>query len=232
LPANRDAQPLFPGGVKALQKVGPLPSVAGESGLMSMAVPLATVVGLALVCAVVLRKTFSVGGGLAGAMSAGGKSPAGILEVLGRYPISRGQSLVLLRLDRRVLLLSHSQGARGAAAAMSTLAELADPEDVASILLKVQEAEDTSASKQFARLMSQARDGEGVTGVDDARARSTTPDGDAIEMWSDAGSATGRTASIPLTKLGGGAADPVRALRERIAAMKGGANASIQEAAA
>lgn len=72
---------------------------------------------------------------LAAAMRAGGPSPAGILEILGRYPLGRGVTLILLRLDRRVLLVSQSAAGRlGRNASLSTLCELTDTDDVASVL--------------------------------------------------------------------------------------------------
>jgi hypothetical protein len=227
----RERKLLLPPGSKPPAGSTVLPAISGESGVMSLAAPLATVIGVILICALVLRRTFGGSGNLASAMGAGGKSPAGILEVLGRYPIARGHSLVLLRLDRRILLLSHSHGARGASAAFSTLAELSDPDDVASILLKVQEAEDKSAAKQFAELMSRARDGEGLpTEVEQGRTRRAATDGDAVEMWNDLRAPASPSPAAPSPRQVT-ASDPVRALRERIAAMKGG-NASSQEVAA
>lgn len=94
-----------------------------------------------------LKRVAKAKGGLAGAVGAGGRSPAGLLSVLGRYPIARGQTLILLRLDRRVLLLSQTW-ARGGAR-LSTLAEITDPEEVASVLVKAQDAEGESVSERF-----------------------------------------------------------------------------------
>ncbi len=107
---------------------------------LAMALPLAAVVGLVLICAAVLRRVARNSGGLCAAMTAG-RSPGGIVEVLCRYPVSRGQALVLLRVDRRVLLLSHAAGARHGAASFTTLSEFSDHDDVASILAKVNDAE-------------------------------------------------------------------------------------------
>lgn len=87
------------------------------------------------------------GGGLAGALGAGGRAPSGVLSVLGRYPVGRGATLVLLQLDRRVLLLSQTS------AGFQPLCELTDPEDVASVVRKTADEEGASMSKRFAQLL-------------------------------------------------------------------------------
>jgi len=76
-----------------------------------------------------------------------------VLEVLGRYPGARGCTLVLLKLDRRVLLLSQSAGGRGGAATFTTLAELDTPEDVASILMKTRAADGEAIESRFAEAL-------------------------------------------------------------------------------
>jgi len=86
-------------------------------------------------------------GGLAGALGAGGRAPSGVLSVLGRYPVGRGATLVLLQLDRRVLLLSQTS------AGFQPLCELTDPEDVASVVRKTADEEGASMSKRFAQLL-------------------------------------------------------------------------------
>lgn len=97
----------------------------------------------------------------------GGKSPAGLLEILGRYPLGRGQSLILLRLDTRILLLAQS-GAGGdgiggrlslgsrarAGGSLTTLCEVNSPEDVASILMRTQDADQQSIASGFRQLLS------------------------------------------------------------------------------
>ena len=95
---------------------------------------------LAWVAKAVARRTNSIGT----MMGAGGHAPSGVLEVLGRYPVSRGQTLVLMKLDRRVLLLSQrpTEGLR-------TLCEITEPEEVASLLLKTQGDEQRKQAERF-----------------------------------------------------------------------------------
>ena len=118
-----------------------------------------TLGGLGIVIALVLALRWAIkwlagrAPSLGAQLTAAGRSPSGVLEVLGRYPVARGQKLVLLRLDRRVLLLNQtSEG-------FATLAELTDPEDVASILSKVRDEEGESLASRFnATLRSMERD--------------------------------------------------------------------------
>ena len=97
----------------------------------------------------------------------GGRAPAGVLEVLGRYPVARGATLVLLRVDRRVLLLSQASGGRfGLSTSFSTLCEMDDADDVASILTKTRDDAGESMSKRFQSLLE--RFDRGATSAADA----------------------------------------------------------------
>jgi len=187
---------------------------ASDTGLSSVALPLVLVIGLACLCAAVLRRAMAAQGGLSGPA----RAPAGILEVLGRYPLSRGQGLVLLRVDRRVLLLSQQAGLRGAGPGLATLAEFTDPEDVASILAKVQDAEGQSATARFRALLQAAERGEAeadVPSVEEAVLRFPDDPRPAPE-------ASGPVVRRP--------ADAVSALRERIARMGGSGAANVRQA--
>jgi hypothetical protein len=116
---------------------------------------LAGVLVLIGVVAGVMRAAARRQGGLISALGAGGSAPAGVLHVLGRYPISRGTSLVLLKLDRRVLLLCQTAG-RKFGTSMTTLSEITDPDDVASILLKTRDEEGESIARKFEEMMAGA----------------------------------------------------------------------------
>lgn len=124
-----------------------------QGSTLSQLWPLVVVLAIILGAAWIVRKMAKGDPGLVAAMGAGGRSPAGVLEVLGRYPVARNQSFVLLRLDRRVLLLSQSFGKQGTG--FSTLAELTEPEDVASILLRVNQAEGKSMESYLSEAMQQ-----------------------------------------------------------------------------
>lgn len=168
--------------------------VAGERGLLdhaavrtggSLAIVLTLIFGLARMA----RRLNAVG--LIGARSS---APAGILEILGRYPVGRGQWLVLLRLDTRVLLLSQSSpGFRlrggGGSGGMVTLATIEQPEDVASILTKVQSAADAGGSIRFGEVLGDhdRRHADSAGVVEVGRAVRRGRGGDRAELWDPAG---------------------------------------------
>jgi flagellar biogenesis protein FliO len=116
---------------------------------------LGVVTGLALAGWVIVRLLARAQGGLAATLGPAGRAPSGVLEILGRYPLGRAQTLVLLRIDRRVLLLSQTATGRlGAGAAFTTLCEITEPEDVASILVKSRDDESAENSSRFNSLLS------------------------------------------------------------------------------
>lgn len=124
------------------------PASSASWGLQTV-LSLALVVGLIIACAAVLRRAARGAGGLAGAVGVGGRAPSGILEVLGRYPIARGQTLILLRVERHVLLVAQTVGGRGATPTLATLARFDEADDVAAILLKARDQDSESLSRRF-----------------------------------------------------------------------------------
>lgn len=120
-------------------------------GAVRTVLSLGFVVGLAILAGAGAKKLSKGRGGLLGSLGPGGPSPSGVLEIMGRYPVGSGQTLVLLRLDRRMLLLHQTTGRRGAQ--MRTLCEIDDADEVASILLKTREAEDESVQAGFREAM-------------------------------------------------------------------------------
>jgi len=115
---------------------------------------LGVVAGLAGLAWVGVRTLARAQGGLAATLGPGGRAPSGLLEVLGRYPVGRGQTLVLLRVDRRVLPLPQtSSGRLGTPAGFTTLSEITDAEEVASILVKSRDDESASAAGRFSSML-------------------------------------------------------------------------------
>ncbi len=132
-----------------------------DQGYLQTMVALGGVLLLILGLGQVYKRLARSQGGLAGQLGAGGSAPSGIIEVIGRYPISKGMTLVVLKFDRRVLLLSHgasSKGKGGKSASMEVLCELTDPEDIASILLKSRSAEGNSIAQSFEQSLREADD--------------------------------------------------------------------------
>lgn len=135
------------------------PSALGKDFIQTVAA-LAGVLLLIFALAQFYKRIARTRGGLSGQLGAGGKAPAGLVEVLARYPISSGMTLVVLRFDRRVLLLSHAGGSRGkrglGGGAIQTLCELDQAEDVASILSKARDESGDSIAASFERTLMEA----------------------------------------------------------------------------
>jgi flagellar biogenesis protein FliO len=96
---------------------------------------LAVVIGLAFIVRAILKRT--------GGLLPGADRPSGVVEILARYPIARGQQLVLLKLARRVLLL-HQSGS-----AMKTLTEMSDPDEVAALLARMEAGSRGKSAHRF-----------------------------------------------------------------------------------
>lgn len=114
---------------------------------------LGTVIGIVLLVAFVLKR-LPHRGTLGAALLGAGRSPSGIVEVLGRFTLSRGVTLVLLRVDRRVVLLSQSGGS--GSASVSLLLELDHPDEVASLVAKCNGDTSDAASPRFERALGRA----------------------------------------------------------------------------
>jgi flagellar biogenesis protein FliO len=110
--------------------------------LLRVGGPLLGVVTLMIVLGAALRR-------FGGPLARGGR-PSGVLEVLGRYPIARGQQLVLLRMVSRIVLLH--QGRNG----LTTLSEVVDPDEVATLLARVESASRSSQPGRFRGLLAGA----------------------------------------------------------------------------
>lgn len=122
-------------------------SSIADNWLLRTGGALALVVTLAVALRGLIRRAARSGGGLLAQLGPGGRAPSGVLEVLGRYPVARGQTLVLLRLDRRVLLTCQTSSG------FTTLCQLTDPDDVASILIKTRDEDGESMAARFNALL-------------------------------------------------------------------------------
>ena len=83
------------------------------------------------------------------------RAPSGVIEALARYPFGKGQFLVLLKLDRRILLIC--QTAQGS----NVITEMSDPDEVASILRRVHDEKGESFNRKLEAIL---RDNGSATG--------------------------------------------------------------------
>ena len=110
----------------------------GSWGLQT-AMALGVVVLLIVLVRQVLRR-------LGGAPATG---HAGLVEVMARVPIAPRTHVLFLRIGERVIIAGQTQ------AGLNTLAELDDPDDVASVLAHVQASRPASITEGFGKLMRQ-----------------------------------------------------------------------------
>lgn len=137
--------------VKTNHKAGPEPA-ADHRGAVEIArgeavrvgLPLLGVIALMIVLGAAVRR-------FAGPLAGGGR-PSGVLEVLGRYPIARGQQLLLMRMVSRVVLLHQSRNG------LTTLSEVAEPAEVAALLARVEAATRSGQTGRFQGLLASAAD--------------------------------------------------------------------------
>ena len=108
--------------------------------------PTALALGATLLVIVLARSAIKrFGGKLPGA-----RRPQGVVEVLARYPIARGQQVVLLKVGRRVIV-TH-QGAQG----MQALSEFSSESDVADLVARCEAGERAKSPFSFDALLRQS----------------------------------------------------------------------------
>lgn len=110
-----------------------------QNEMLRVIMALAVVIGLLMAVRVMLRKGVGMGG-------AAGR-PSGVLQILARFPIARGQSLVVLQLGRRIVLLHQSS------AGMRTLSEISDPDEVANLLSRMEAGSSGREAERFGSML-------------------------------------------------------------------------------
>lgn len=192
---EREALPIGGTGAAGATGVG-----AGQPSTLRTVVSLGVVVMLIGGAGFGLRTLARMGVGKT--LGAGAGSPSGVCEVLARYPAGRGLTLVVLKIDRRVLLLGQVASTTGRVDSVSTLTTFDDAADVASLLMKTQDEQGHSLSAKFREVLSgfhtarhphaddeQEDDGE-------LRRSTRTADGDEVSLISDDHGAAGAGASL------------------------------------
>lgn len=102
------------------------------------------VLGLIFAARGLVRRTCGTIGG------SGGGRPSGVVEILARYPMgARGQSLILLKVGRRIVLL-HQSGT-----SMAALSEMHDPDEVAGLLSRMEAGSDSRSASKFRSTLEQ-----------------------------------------------------------------------------
>ena len=156
-----------------------------QLGLSKTLGALIVVVGLMLMLMMLIRWVSARKGGIMASLGPSGRAPSGIIEILARYPVARKQRLVLLRIGNRVILCCQTTGAKSASGAMTTLAELTGPEEVAAILRSVRDQDGTSNQAAFKDALKAAEQLPEEQGTKiDSVLKYTSPQGDTFQ-WQD-----------------------------------------------
>jgi flagellar biogenesis protein FliO len=121
-------------------------ATGGPGELIRVGAALGAVLAIAVIAARIGRR---FGGG--GRMG----RPAGVLEIMARYPVGRGQHLLVLRFDRRLLLV-HQAGGR-----MERIAEVAAADEVASLLGRLEAGASGGDADRFRRALADFEHGRG-----------------------------------------------------------------------
>jgi len=173
----------------------------GSPSTLRTVASLGVVVGLIVAAGLGLRVLTRVGVGKT--LGAGAGSPSGVVEVLARYPGGRGLTLVVLKVDRRVLLLGQVASTTGRVDSVTTLTTFDDATDVASLLMKTQDEQGQSLSAKFREVLSGfhgPRGGAAAHDDDDGvRSSSRSEDGDEVSLIDEhAGAGAGGEAKASL----------------------------------
>ena len=146
-------RPLFPQGASSAAapgkdgiEQGSLATGGVTRSFTQELLPTALSLGATLLVIVLARSAIKrFGGKLPGA-----RRPQGVVEVLARYPIARGQQVVLLKVGRRVIV-TH-QGAQG----MQALSEFSSESDVADLVARCEAGERAKSPFSFDALLRQS----------------------------------------------------------------------------
>ncbi len=133
--SNRPADPVETSDESFLSRFDPR-----QNDFLRIIVAMVVVISLLVLLRLILQKTAS---GLGGA-----GRPSGVLEILARYPVARGQQLILLKLGRRIILTHQTS------TGMATISEVSDSDEVASLLTRIETGTREKTGSKFSSLLS------------------------------------------------------------------------------
>ena len=144
---SRWADRALPGARRATAEDGTLPvSGDGVRDALQVGGGLAVVLVLLWMIRAMIRRSGRGASGLAARAGA----PSGVLSVLARYPVARGQQVMLLGVGQRILVVHQSQGS------MRTLSEVVDDDEVLALRMQVSGQERSRAEADFSSKVTRA----------------------------------------------------------------------------
>lgn len=123
---------------------------ADENGLFETVLP--TAGALAAVIIVILGAKWAAQ--RMGIRLSGGRRPSGVVEILARYPIVKGQQVMLMKVARRILVVHQSNDG------MRTLAELSSAEEVADLMARIEAGDRVAKDPRFEASLQSALKGD------------------------------------------------------------------------
>ena len=115
---------------------------SGAGDVLQVGGGLAGVLLLIWVLRALIRK--SSGSGAARGLLARVRAPEGVASIMARYPVARGEHVVLLEVGRRILVVHQASGS------MTTLSEVTDRDEVADIRARITGEERVKTEESFA----------------------------------------------------------------------------------
>ena len=144
---SRWADRVLPGARRATSEAGTLPvSGDGVRDALQVGGGLAVVLVLLWMIRAMIRRSGRGSSGLAARAGA----PSGVLSVLARYPVARGQQVLLLGVGQRILVVHQSQGS------MRTLSEVVDDDEVLALRMQVNGQERSKTEADFSSTVTRA----------------------------------------------------------------------------
>ena len=144
---SRWAERSLPGARRATAEDGALPvSGDGVRDALQVGGGLAVVLVLLWMIRAMIRRSGHGASGLAARAGA----PSGVLSVLARYPVARGQQVMLLGVGQRILVVHQSQGS------MRTLSEVVDDDEVLALRMQVNGQDRSNAEADFSSKVARA----------------------------------------------------------------------------
>lgn len=186
---------------------------------------LAAVVALIVLAAATARMLAQKRGGVLMAMGAAGRAPSGVVDVLARYPLGGGQLLVIFRIGPRVVVVNQVPGRRGS---MRTICEFDDPDQAADLVARCRDADGSSFMERFRAASSEADLAIGTLqdpapATPPTRLAHTNEAGDRVELLGTYATPDVMPEPTPpqsVRQQAAEEADPVEALRERLARLR------------
>jgi flagellar biogenesis protein FliO len=134
----------LPGGEKEIAAATEGGQMDGEGArdILQVGGGLAGVLLLIWLLRALVRKSSRTGAGRG--LLARVRAPAGVASILARYPVARGEHVVLLEVGRRILVVHQASGS------MTTLSELSDRDEVADIRARINGEEREKVEETFA----------------------------------------------------------------------------------